>query len=137
MSANVHLDEETPYMHLVFIPVVHAKDKKGNKIDKVACNEFLKGKDSYRELQDNFYKYITDKGFILERGQAGNTEHVSIETLKNLTDFNEINTFLNSEAPKPVELKTIPNMMNAKYANEHLLSHYKRKILHLENKILI
>lgn len=44
MSANVHLDEETPHMHLVFIPVVHTKDKNGNNIDKVACSEFWKGK---------------------------------------------------------------------------------------------
>ena len=29
MSANVHMDEKTPHMHLVFIPVVHTTDKKG------------------------------------------------------------------------------------------------------------
>lgn len=40
MSANVHLDKQTPHMHLVFIPVVHTKDKNGNNIDKVACREF-------------------------------------------------------------------------------------------------
>lgn len=28
LSAKVHMDEETPHMHLVFIPVVHTKDKK-------------------------------------------------------------------------------------------------------------
>ena len=28
MSAKVHMDEETPHMHLVFIPVVHTQDKK-------------------------------------------------------------------------------------------------------------
>ena len=27
ISAVVHLDEETPHMHLVFIPVVHTRDK--------------------------------------------------------------------------------------------------------------
>lgn len=57
MSANVHLDEETPHMHIVFIPVVHTKDKNGNNIDKVACSEFWKGKDSYRELQNAFYTH--------------------------------------------------------------------------------
>lgn len=45
MSAQVHMDEETPYMHLVFLPVVHTTDKKGNKIDKLACSEFWKGKE--------------------------------------------------------------------------------------------
>ena len=28
-----HLDEETPHMHLVYMPVVNAKDKKGNTYD--------------------------------------------------------------------------------------------------------
>ena len=28
MSAKVHMDEETPHMHLIFLPVVHTKDKK-------------------------------------------------------------------------------------------------------------
>ena len=60
MSAKVHMDEETPHMHLVFIPVVHTQDKKGNDIDKIACSEFWKEKDSYRQLQDSFYNYIKE-----------------------------------------------------------------------------
>ena len=59
MSAKVHMDEETPHMHLIFLPVVHTKDKKGNNIEKLACSEFWKAKDSYRQLQDAFYKYMT------------------------------------------------------------------------------
>ena len=27
LSAKVHMDEETPHLHLIFIPVVHTKDK--------------------------------------------------------------------------------------------------------------
>ena len=46
-------------MHLIFLPVVHTKDKKGNNIEKLACSEFWKAKDSYRQLQDAFYKYMT------------------------------------------------------------------------------
>ena len=49
MSAKVHMDEETPHMHLIFLPVVHTTDKKGNGIDKLACREFWKQKDSYRQ----------------------------------------------------------------------------------------
>ena len=59
---------------------------------KLLVVNFGKVKIVYRELQDSFYKYITEKGFNLERGQVGNSEHVSIETLKKLTDFNEIDT---------------------------------------------
>lgn len=32
VSAKVHLDESTPHMHIVFIPVVHKLDKKSGKI---------------------------------------------------------------------------------------------------------
>ena len=54
LSAKVHMDEETPHMHLVFIPVVHTKDKKGNDIDKIACSEFWKEKDSYDNYKIHF-----------------------------------------------------------------------------------
>ena len=37
LTAVVHLDEETPHMHLVYMPVVNAKDKKGNTIRKNIC----------------------------------------------------------------------------------------------------
>ena len=35
LSAKVHMDESTPHLHLVFVPVVHTKDKKGNTIEKM------------------------------------------------------------------------------------------------------
>lgn len=69
LSAVVHLDEETPHMHLVYIPVIDSKNKKGEKIRKISASEFWKGKGSYKTLQDNFYKYIKEKGFDLERGK--------------------------------------------------------------------
>ena len=52
LSAKVHMDEQSPHLHLVFLPVVHTQDKKGNNIDKLACSEFWKAKDSYRQLQN-------------------------------------------------------------------------------------
>ena len=87
VSAKVHMDESTPHMHIVFIPVVHKKDKEGNKISKIACSEFWKGKDSYRKLQDNFYSYITKSGFNLERGNNVENEHIAIEKLKKITNY--------------------------------------------------
>lgn len=61
LSAKVHMDESTPHLHIVFIPVIHKLDSKsGKQIDKIACSEYWKGKDSYKQLQDNFYNYIID-----------------------------------------------------------------------------
>ena len=50
ISAVVHLDEGVPHMHLMFVPVVHTKDKDGNDIDKICARDFWKGRDSYRKL---------------------------------------------------------------------------------------
>lgn len=88
ISARVHNDETTPHLHLVFIPVVHTLDKESGKvIDKISCTEFWKGKNSYRVLQDNFYKYMTRAGFDLERGQSENNKHIKIEELKQITNY--------------------------------------------------
>lgn len=81
------MDESTPHMHIVYIPVVHTIDKKGKSINKIACSEFWKGKESYRILQDKFYKCVTDNGFELERGKTKGNEHINIEQLKKITNY--------------------------------------------------
>ena len=87
LSAKVHMDETTPHMHITFIPVVHKKDKNGKEINKIACSEFWKGKDSYKKLQDNFHAYITEAGFNLDRGNTKGNEHIPIEKLKQVTSY--------------------------------------------------
>ena len=90
ISAVVHLDEGTPHMHLLYIPVIHTKDKEGKEIDKICCRDFWKGRDSYRQLQNDFFEYITSKGFKLERGlpvEETGAKHEKIEDLKKLTNF--------------------------------------------------
>ena len=99
MSAKVHMDEQTPHMHLVFLPVVHSIDKKGNGIDKLACSEFWKAKDSYRQLQDAFYKYMVQNGFELQRGlprEETGREHYSVEEYKKITNFKQTKEILNN-----------------------------------------
>lgn len=93
LSAVVHLDEESPHMHLVYIPVVNTKDKNGNSINKISASEFWKGKGSYKKLQDSFYKYIIEKGFELERGKENtDREHISTDDMKKLTNFYDTKT---------------------------------------------
>ena len=88
LSANVHLDEATPHLHLVFIPVVHSFDKKSGKVtDKICCSDFWKGRDSYKILQDNFHRYMVRAGFDLERGVEGDRKNIPIEKYKELTNY--------------------------------------------------
>ena len=103
LSAKIHMDESTPHMHLVFIPVIHTVDKKtGKQIDKIACSEFWKGQDSYRKLQDAFYKYIFDNGFDLERGKSRGSKHIDTETLKQITNYDNIKYELEHNKVQPI-----------------------------------
>ena len=110
MSAKVHMDEQTPHMHLVFLPVVHTTNKKGISIDKLACSEFWKAKDSYRQLQDAFYKYMVENGFNLQRGlskEETGREHYSVEEYKKITNFKQTKEILNNIK---LELPDIPDI---------------------------
>ena len=110
MSAKVHMDEETPHMHLIFLPVVHTQDKKGNNIDKLACSEFWKEKDSYRRLQDTFYQYMTSHNFKLERGvpkEETGREHIDIKEYKEITNFDKTKEKLQN---MKLELPNVPDI---------------------------
>ena len=116
MSAKVHMDEETPHMHLIFLPVIHTTDKKGNNIDKLACSEFWKEKDSYRQLQDAFYQYMTSYNFELERGvpkEETGREHIDIKEYKEITNFDKTKEKLQS---MKLELPDVPEIDDIKMA---------------------
>lgn len=127
ISAVVHMDEDTPHMHLLFIPVVHTTDKQGNKIDKVCCRDFWRGKNSYRDLQNAYFKHISEKGFKLERGElveVTNREHYSVQEYKKITNFENTKELLNSikleltETPDIKDFKKIMLNRDEKINNE-------------------
>ena len=127
MSAKVHMDEETPHMHLIFLPVVHTTDKKGNNIDKLACSEFWKEKDSYRRLEDAFYQYMTSHSFELERGvpkEKTGRVHVDIKEYKELTNFDKTKEKLQNmklELPDVPEIDDIKMVRWSKKRDEKIL----------------
>ena len=117
ISAVIHMDEDTPHMHLLFIPVVHTKDKQGNKIDKICSRDFWKGKNSYRDLQNAYFNHISEKGFKLERGELveeTNREHFSIQEYKQITNYENTKQVLKDiklELPETPDIKDIKKIM--------------------------
>ena len=110
LSAKVHMDEQSPHMHLIFLSVVHTKDKKGNEIDKLACSEFWKAKDSYRQLQNAFYDYMVSNNFELERGlpkEETGREHIDLKEYKELTNFEKTKETLKNIK---LELPDVPDI---------------------------
>lgn len=110
ISAVVHLDEGVPHMHLMFVPVVHTKDKDGNNIDKICARDFWKGRDSYRKLQDAYFNHVKSKGFDLERGmfvEDTNRKHYSVEEYKNITNYENTKKILKE---MKLELPEVPDI---------------------------
>ncbi len=110
ISAVVHLDEGAPHMHLMFVPVVHTKDKEGKDIDKICARDFWKGRDSYRKLQDSYFNHVKSKGFDLERGmfvEDTNRKHYTIEEYKKITNYDNTKKILNEIK---LELPNVPDL---------------------------
>lgn len=127
LSAKVHYDEKSPHMHLLFLPVVHTTDKKGNPIDKLACSEFWKAKDSYRQLQNAFFEYMLANGFKLQRGlprEKTNRLHYTLKEYKNITNFEQTKETLENiklELPDVLEIADIKVNRLSKKRDEKIL----------------
>jgi len=65
--ATVHMDETTPHMHAGFVPITTD--------GRLSAKDYLDGKERLRNLQDDFHKYISSKGFELERGISSDETH--------------------------------------------------------------
>ena len=110
ISAVVHLDEGVPHMHLMFVPVVHTKDKAGNDIDKICARDFWKGRDSYRKLQDAYFNHVKSKGFDLERGmfvEDTDRKHYTVEKYKKITNYENTKKILKDIK---LEIPEVPNI---------------------------
>ena len=110
ISAVVHLDEGVPHMHLMFVPIVHTKDKDGNDIDKICARDFWKGRDSYRKLQDAYFNHVKSKGFDLERGmfvEDTDRKHYTVEEYKKITNYENTKKVLKEIK---LEIPEVPNI---------------------------
>ena len=127
ISAVVHLDEGAPHMHLMFVPVVHTKDKEGKEIDKICARDFWKGRDSYRKLQDAYFNHVKSKGFELERGmfvEDTNRKHYTVEEYKKITNYENTKKILNEiklELPDTPDITDIKVNRLSKKRDEKIL----------------
>lgn len=74
-------------------------------------------------MQDNFYKYITENGFDLERGKEREFEHLSTEKLKQVTNYDNIKYELEQEDIKQIETKKTDLILQQ---NQELIKYTKK-----------
>lgn len=67
ISAAVHMDEKTPHMHIIYVPLTK---------DKRLCAKEVNDNKNLRQLQDQIPKKLQAKGISIERGIEGsNAKH--------------------------------------------------------------
>ena len=87
LHAIVHMDEKTPHVHCVVVPLVRKYDKRTNtERYTISKKQYIKDKIHLSELQDKYHKRLTEKGYDLERGLKGSdNEHIKIKEYKKVT----------------------------------------------------
>ena len=137
ISANVHMDEKTPHMHLNFVPLAEDIDKKtGEVITTLNVHKAVgSGSQALQKLQDDFYKTV-GKRYGLERGSRADLEngerprkHQRVAEYKASTNYyqqqknalesdvqalqerlNDLSDILHTEPQNAVESVPVPSM---------------------------
>mgnify|MGYP002512412821 CR=1 FL=1 len=88
LHATVHMDEKTPHLHCVVIPLVKKLDKRTNtERYTISKKQYIRDNKHLSDLQDKYCQRLNDKGFDLERGNSKENEHIPIEKLKVITNY--------------------------------------------------
>lgn len=119
---------------------VQKKDENGKNIFKTEegkflnCDQFWKtlgGKTSYAKIQDDYNKFITEKGYNLYRGNIGDNKHHKTKAEKEIEDLSEQISEMKIEFEKnkrlnEIELQTTKEM--SEIDSNEILNPTKRKI---------
>ena len=86
LHATVQLDEKTPHVHCVVVPLIKKYDKRTNtERYTISKKQYIRDKIHLSELQDKYHKRLTDKGYDLERGIKGSDrKHIKIKEYKRI-----------------------------------------------------
>ena len=87
LHSVVHLDEKTPHIHCVVVPLVKKFDNRTNtERYTITKKEYIKNKIHLSQLQDMYHKRLVDKGYDLERGIKGSdNQNINIKQYKQMT----------------------------------------------------
>lgn len=87
LHATLHMDEKTPHIHCVVVPLIRKYDKRTNTEKyTISKKQYIKDKAHLSTLQDKYYQRLIDNGFDLERGiKNSDNEHISIKEFKKIT----------------------------------------------------
>lgn len=127
---------------------IQKKDENGKNLYSIEkgkflnCDQFWKDKGfktSFAKIQDDYNKFITSKGFNLDRGQIGGNKHHQTKAEKYLEELQEENKLMELELNKNKALNEVEISYKEKISNvdtNPLLNPEKGKIIKNQNLII-
>lgn len=91
LHATLHMDELTPHIHCVVVPLVKKLDKRTNtERYAISKKKYIKDNIHLSELQDIYNLRLRENGFELERGIKGSDKkNIKIKEFKKTTRYYE------------------------------------------------
>ena len=126
ISAVIHMDEQTPHMHLSFVPLTAD--------GRLSAKEIVGNKKKLTWWQDEFWKYMVKKYPDLERGESASQtgrDHIPPRLFKEMTR-------LDKQRQKLEDLLTGVTAFNAKSrieAIQELLEKYVPNVERMKNQL--
>lgn len=90
IHASVHMDERTPHLHVVAVPMVKAYEGR-RKADtwQISRKKFIPKKDDLTRLQDIYNERMNAAGYNLERGTKKELKHAAVHDFKEQTEYHK------------------------------------------------
>ena len=87
IHATLHMDETTPHIHIVVVPLIKKLDKRVNREKYcITKKEYIKSSTHLSKLQDKYYERLRNKGFEIERGEKNTgIKNLTPKQLKGIT----------------------------------------------------
>lgn len=119
LHATLHVDEKTPHIHCVVVPLVKKLDKRTNtERYTISKKQYIKDNIHLSQLQDKYHQRLTEKGFDLERGIKGSDNvNINIKELKKIT--RKLNIDLNNKTQRLSE--SVKDLQDKMKSNKNVL----------------
>ena len=132
ISATVHLDETTPHLHSLIVPITDD--------GRLSMKNFLDGKKDLCKFQDRYFEKISKEFPQLERGQSKTiteSKHKDLKELKKETNYltNQIETTKENNSLLKSNLEELK--IQEKWVKETYFKYKNNKALFSKNEIQI
>ena len=114
IQVTLHMDEKTPHIHCVVVPLVKKFDKRANREKySISKREYIKDKEHLSHLQDKYCNRLNKNGFKLERGRKNTgIDNLSVKQLKGVARQCDTKTY-NLQKKINNDYLKITNLLNS------------------------